>query len=92
MGFSQNASYTGQETVEVQLPNNQHLIDKVMNIFIHVTGGRFATAGEFTARAFFNGRLTLTQAEGVSATISADNDAELRGAFPAQRGCTCIDR
>jgi tRNA modification GTPase len=41
---------------------------------------RRAEPGEFTARAFFNGRLSLTQAEGVAATIAAQSDAQLRAA------------
>jgi tRNA modification GTPase len=47
---------------------------------------RLAHAGEFTARAFFNGRLDLTQAEGVAATIAARSDAELRAASLLRTG------
>src|SRR2546423_564920 len=43
-------------------------------------GARRADPGEFTARAYFNGRLDLSQAEGVAATIAASSDAELRAA------------
>lgn len=85
-GFAETASYTGQETVEIQLPNNQHLIEKVIHLLILETNGRLAIAGEFTARAFFNGKLTLTQAEGVCATISANNNAELQGAALLRNG------
>ena len=89
-GFSSGASYTGQETLEIQCPNNQTLIKRVMKVILQATGGRLATAGEFTARAFFNGRLTLTQAEGVCATISANNDAELRGASLLRDGALAM--
>ncbi len=84
--FEAARSYTGQNTVEIQCPNNSHLIDMVIQKLIDVTGGRLAEAGEFTARAFFNGRLTLSEAEGVCATISASNDAELKGASLLREG------
>jgi len=57
-----------------------------MRLLIDATQGRFAEAGEFTARAFFLGRLSLTEAEGVCATISANNDAELLGASLLRHG------
>src|SRR5436189_6719 len=43
-------------------------------------GARQAEPGEFTARAYFNGRMDLTQAEGVAATIAAHSERELRAA------------
>jgi tRNA modification GTPase len=47
---------------------------------------RRAEPGEFTARAFFNGKLTITEAEGVAATIAARSDAQLRAAGWLRRG------
>jgi tRNA modification GTPase len=47
---------------------------------------RRAEGGEFTARAFFNGRIGLTEAEGVAATIAARSDAELRAASMLRGG------
>ena len=84
--FPAGSSYTGQDTIEIQLPNNQQLLDDVIQQLIKKTNGRHAEAGEFTARAFFNGRISLTAAEGVCATISANNDAELRGASLLRNG------
>ena len=84
--FGAEQSYTGQDTVEIQCPNNTYLTDRMIQRMIEVTGGRLAEAGEFTARAFFNGRLTLSEAEGVCATISASNDAELKGATLLREG------
>ena len=84
--FSAGSSYTGQDTIEIQLPNNQQLVDGVIQHLIEATNGRHADAGEFTARAFFNGRISLTAAEGVCATISANNDAELRAASLLRKG------
>ena len=78
--FKKNASYTGDDLVEIQFTGNPMLATRLVRLFIDATCGREATAGEFTARAFFSGRISLAQAEGVSATISASNNAELAGA------------
>ncbi len=86
ISFPSHGSYTGQETVEIMLPNNQCLIDSLLAELIRVTSGRLAEAGEFTARAFLNGNISLSQAEGVCATISANNDGELRGAALLREG------
>ena len=84
--FGGDQSYTGQDTVELQCPNNPYLVERMIQHLIDETGGRLAEAGEFTARAFFNGRLSLSEAEGVCATISASNDAELKGATLLREG------
>ncbi len=85
--FPKRSSYTGQDVVEIQLPNNKWIVDKVVNNLIEESCGRHAEAGEFTARAFFNGKLGLTSAEGVCATISANNESELKGAALLRKGC-----
>ncbi len=86
MAHPSSSSYTGQDVVEIILPNNAHLIQSVMQRLIECCGGRQAEAGEFTARAFFNGKVSLSEAEGISATIAASNDAELRGAALLRNG------
>lgn len=78
-------SYTGEDTFELQLPGNPALLDRVMNSLLRCAtennlSARRAEPGEFTARAYFNGKLSLTQAEGVAATIAAQSDAQLRAA------------
>lgn len=84
-------SYTGEDAFEVQVAGNPLLLDRVVDAL--VTVGRAAgldvgraSAGEFTARAFFAGRIDLTEAEGVAATISARSDAELRAAAQLRGG------
>jgi len=72
-------SYTGEDLVEFHLPGNPLLARMVLDECIQ-RGARFAEPGEFTARAYFNGRLDLAAAEGVAATISAQNEAELQAA------------
>ena len=69
-------SYTGDDIVEVHLPGNPLLARLVLERMMTL-GASQAQAGEFTARAFFNGRIDLSQAEGVAAVVSAGNQAEL---------------
>ena len=76
-------SYTGEDAVELQLPGNPVLLERVVDGLIESGRGRGietrrAEAGEFTARAFLNGKMSLTQAEGVAAIIAARSDAQLR--------------
>ncbi len=77
--FPAPRSYTGQDVIEIALPGNPTMIERVTLLALD-RGARRAEAGEFTARAWFNGRMTLTQAEGVAATIAAASDAQLRAA------------
>jgi len=81
--FPGPGSYTGEDAVELQLPGNPVLLERVIDDLIESGRGRGiearrAEAGEFTARAFLNGKMSLTQAEGVAAIIAAQSDAQLR--------------
>lgn len=83
--FPGPASYTGEDVIELFLPGNPVLLERVIDALLDAADGvglaaRRAGPGEFTARAFLNGRLSLTQAEGVAASIAARSDAELRAA------------
>ncbi len=78
-------SYTGQDAAEVQMPGNPILLQRVIDELLstaqaHKIDARRAEAGQFTARAFMHGKMTLTQAEGVAAVIAAQSDAQLRAA------------
>jgi tRNA modification GTPase len=84
-------SYTGEDVVELQQPGHPVLLERIVDRIIHAGAAiglsiRRAEGGEFTARAFFNGRIGLTEAEGVAATISARSDAELRAASMLRNG------
>jgi tRNA modification GTPase len=84
-------SYTGEDSIELQLPGNPDLVERVFNSLLADETTldiriRRAEPGEFTARAFLNSRLSLTQAEGVAATIAAQSDAELRAAHFLRTG------
>ena len=78
-------SYTGEHSAELQLPGNPLLLGRVVDALIdsarrRAIDARRAAAGEFTARAFIGGKMTLAEAEGVAAMIAAQSDAELRAA------------
>jgi len=77
--FKNPRSYTGEDLVEFHLPGNPLLARMLMDDLLRA-GARSAEPGEFTARAYFNGRLDLAEAEGVSAMISAHSEQELRAA------------
>ncbi|MGC4031873.1 MAG: 50S ribosome-binding GTPase [Tepidisphaeraceae bacterium] len=72
-------SYTGNDAVELQIPGNP-LLARLLVEHLTASGARMAEPGEFTARAFFNGRLDLAAAEGVAMTIAATHADELRAA------------
>ncbi|GHU53427.1 tRNA modification GTPase MnmE [Clostridia bacterium] len=63
-------SYTCEDVVEIQSHGNIHLLRRILDVLI-AGGARLAEAGEFTKRAFLNGRLDLTQAEAVCDIINA---------------------
>lgn len=76
-------SYTGEHAAEVILPGNPVLVDRVIDALCAHAGERAvrrAGPGEFTARAYLNGRLSLEQARGVGALVAARTDAERRAA------------
>lgn len=72
-------SYSGEDLIEFHLPGNPLLTRMLLDELIR-RGARQAEPGEFTARAFFTGRIDLSEAEGVAAAISASGEAELSAA------------
>ena len=71
------ASYTGEDTVELLVPGSPTLVRLLVETLLARPGVRHAEAGQFSARAYLNGRLTLEQAEGVAATIAATTKDQL---------------
>ena len=78
-------SYTGEDMVELHLHGGSFLVQRVLSSLLGA-GARMAAAGEFTKRAFYAGKLTLDEAEGVSAMIGAESEAELREAYSMMCG------
>ena len=68
------ASYTGDDVVEIQCHGGQLLAEIILGLTISV-GARLAEPGEFTRRAFLNGKIDLIQAESIMELISAHNRA-----------------
>ncbi len=77
--FESPASYTGEDTLEIQLPANPYLIERALDVFLSA-GARPAQPGEFSARAYLNAKLSLAEAEGVGAMIAARTTSQLRAA------------
>jgi tRNA modification GTPase len=83
--FRAPRSYTRQDVVELHVPGSAVVASAVLEAFF-AAGARAARSGEFTARAFFSGRLDLSAAEAVADVIDAANDAQLRAAMAALGG------
>lgn len=83
--FRAPKSYTGEDTVEISVHGGTHLIRRVLRA-ITAAGARLAEGGEFTKRAFLNGKMSLTEAESVMNLISAKNDRALNIATKNKEG------
>ncbi|QQE12229.1 50S ribosome-binding GTPase [Planctomycetota bacterium] len=78
-------SYTGDDTIELQVPGHPALLEAVISHAIDF-GIRLAEPGEYTFRSFTAGKIDLTQAEGIAATIAATSDSQLRAAELLKNG------
>lgn len=78
-------SFTGEDTVEFNCHGGPLLLRRAMEALVSA-GARPAEPGEFTRRAFLNGRIDLTQAEAISDMITARADRSLRSAYFQLRG------
>lgn len=83
--FRAPKSYTGEDVVELSCHGGVHLIRKVLREAI-LAGARSAEPGEFTKRAYLNGKLDLTRAEAVMDLVSAGSDAALKAAESTHEG------
>ena len=83
--FDVPRTYTGQDMAELQVPGNPALMDRLIHQAMSA-GARLAEPGEFTFRAFVAGKIDLTQAEGVAATIAATSDGQLQAAAHLRDG------
>ncbi len=78
--FKAPNSYTGEDLVEFHCHGGVLLTRKVLQTLI-ANGARLAEGGEFSKRAFVNGKLSLDEAEGVIDVINAESDSELRAGY-----------
>ncbi|MDE6731203.1 MAG: tRNA uridine-5-carboxymethylaminomethyl(34) synthesis GTPase MnmE [Oscillospiraceae bacterium] len=80
-------SYTGEDVVEISCHGGRYLTQKILRMILCRTV-RLAEAGEFTKRAFLNGKLSLTQAEAVADLISASGENAVKCARTLRDGAT----
>ncbi len=78
-------SYTGEDAVEISCHGSRYILNKVLELLMH-NGCRMAEPGEFTKRAFLNGKLDLSQAEAVADLIASTNKATHQLAMSQLRG------
>ena len=78
-------SYTGQDSVEVSCHGSAYIQQRILQVLVDA-GARLAAPGEFTMRAFLNGKLDLSQAEAVADLIGSSSEAERRMAMQQMRG------
>ena len=78
-------SYTGEDVVEISCHGSPYIQQQIIQLFLR-NGCRTADAGEFTLRAFLNGKLDLSQAEAVADLIASDNEASHQIAMQQMRG------
>lgn len=83
--FRKPHSYTGEDVVEISCHGSPYIRRQLMSILLR-SGARAATPGEFTQRAFLNGKMDLSQAEAVADLIASDCAASHRLAIMQMRG------
>ncbi len=83
--FKNPKSYTGEDVVEISCHGSPYVQQRVLQACIH-NGARLAKPGEFTQRAFLNGKLDLTQAEAVADLIASESEAAQQTALQQMKG------
>jgi tRNA modification GTPase len=78
-------SYTGENSVEISCHASSYIVSSLMDL-LFAAGARAAEPGEFTQRAFLNGKMDLAQAEAVADVIASQNAAAHRIAFKQMKG------
>ncbi len=84
--FDAPASATGEDIVELQCHGGRAVVDAVLVALAAIDGLRPAVPGEFTRRAFENGRIDLTEAEGLADLIEAETESQRKAALALSEG------
>ena len=84
--FDSPASSTGEDSVEFQCHGGRAVVDAVLAALREAEGLRAAEPGEFTRRAFENGRIDLTEAEGLADLIEAETESQRKAALALAEG------
>ena len=83
--FQDPRSYTGEDVIEISCHGSPFIHQQIIEACIN-KGARLAKPGEFTQRAFLNGKLDLAQAEAVADLIASNTAASQRAALHTMRG------
>ena len=83
--FKGPKSFTGEDTIEISCHGSTYVQQQILEACV-AKGARLARAGEFTQRAFLNGKMDLTQAEAVADIIAANTEASQKAALHNIRG------
>jgi len=78
-------SFTKEDSIEISCHGSDYIVKQIMQLLIK-NGSRYAKPGEFTKRAFLNGRFDLAQAEAVADLIASENEAAHKAALNQLRG------
>ena len=84
--FDGPASATGEDIVEFQCHGGRAIVDAVLTELASIDGLRAAVPGEFTRRAFENGRIDLTEAEGLADLLEAETESQRKAALALAEG------
>uniref|UniRef100_A0A6P7GVV3 tRNA modification GTPase GTPBP3, mitochondrial isoform X1 n=2 Tax=Diabrotica virgifera virgifera TaxID=50390 RepID=A0A6P7GVV3_DIAVI len=79
-------SFTGEDSVEFQVHGGVAIINAVLDSLGTISNLRLAEPGEFTRRAFFNGKLDLTEVEGLADLLQAETEAQRKQAYLQSQG------
>jgi len=83
--FKNPQSYTGEDVIEISCHGSHFIQQEIIQLFLR-NSCRIANPGEFTLRAFLNGKLDLSQAEAVADLIASENEASHQVAIQQMRG------
>ncbi len=83
--FRAPRSYTGEDSVEISCHGSEYIAQRILQTLM-ASGARLAEGGEFTRRAFLNGKMDLAQAEAVADIIASETSAAHRVAMQQMRG------
>ena len=83
--FRNPHSYTGEDSVEISCHASRYIVEQLLSLLCRA-GARMAGPGEFTQRAFVNGKMDLAQAEAVADVIAAQSAAAHKVAYSQMRG------
>jgi tRNA modification GTPase len=84
--FDGPASSTGEDVIELHCHGGRAVVDAVLGALAGIEGLRAAEPGEFTRRAFENGRIDLTEAEGLADLIEAETESQRKAALALAEG------